>query len=282
MTFFIRISAFMAFTIGAYGQSPPPIKGVKILLSTFDSRTRIVKVVFINDSHAEISAYGVFIQKHYQNSQGTAWTGSTTWGRDFVRPSAYYKVETKKRSTLPALSNQPIHPGQTAEESSDLSGEQDLVSVDMRIDMVAYSDGTAEVENEVTFQRLLISRQADLLAAQKAAEIGTSVLSNKYDPHPIATLIAKLRQVRAVVPEASWQGPEGEGFAKSWLESLDILIGELQKPGSGTYMDTITQAQQASSQSDSSERDFVGNFVEVQKRYANIFAKHAEIRRVNQ
>lgn len=282
MTFFIRISAFLAFTIGAYGQAPAAIKGVKILLSTFDPRTRIVKVVFINNSHTDITAYGVFVQKHYQNSQGAAWTGSTTWGRDLVRPVAYRRIEAKERSTLPALSNQPIHPGQRAEESSDLSGEQDLISAAMRIDMVAYSDGTAEVENEVTFQRLLISRQADLLAAQKAAEIGTSVLSDKQDLHPIATLIARLHQAREVVPETSWQGPEGEGFAKSWVESLEILIEQLQKPGSGTYIDTITQAQQSSSQSSSSERDDVGDFVEAQTQHANISAKHTEIRRVSQ
>ena len=282
MTFFIRISAFLAFTIGAHGQSSTAIKGIKILSSTFDSQTHIVKVVFINNSPADITAYGVFIQKHYQSSQGVAWTGSATWGRDFVRADAFSQIETRKRSALQTPSSQPIHPGQTAEESSDLSGEQDLVSAEISIDMVAYSDGTAEVENEVTFQRLLISRQADLLAAQKVAEIGTNVLSAKYDPHPKATLIARLRQARAAVPATSWQGPEGEGFAKSWVDSLDILIGELQKPGSGTYMDTNTKPQKASSHSRSSERDYIEGLVKAQIQYANTFSKHAEIRRVSQ
>jgi hypothetical protein len=270
-TFLLEASAFLAFTIGAVSQSPTAIKGVRVLSSTFDPQTHVVKVIFINDSAADITAYGVFLEKRYQNSQRSAWTGGAAWGRDFVRQ----QIGAKQRSALP-LSNQPIHPGQTAEETSDLSGEQDLVSASMRIDMVAYSDGTAEVENEVTFRRLLISRQADLLAARKAAEIGTGVLSNKDDSHPLATLMARLREARAMVPATAFQGPEAEGFAKSWEGSLDVLTGELEKPGSGTNMHTTTRAPRASS-----ERDYVRDFVEVQMQHANIFAKHTEIRRIN-
>ena len=279
MTFFMRIAAFLVFTIGAYGQSSAAIKGLKVLLSTFDPQTRIVKVIFINDSHADITAYGVFIQKSYHNSQGASWTSSATWGRDFARPGAYHQMKTRERLALPVLSNQPIHPGQTIEESSDLSGEQDLVSATIQIDMVAYSNGTAEVENEVTFQRLLISRQADLLAAQKAAEIGASVLSDKHDPHPFATLIARLRQARSVVPATSWQGPQAEGFARSWAGSIDMLVEELQKLGSGGAM---PQNQQASSQGSSSERNNVADVVEIQKQYVGIFSKQTEIRKVKQ
>lgn len=278
MTCFLRTAAFLAITIGASGQSSTAIKGVKILSSNFDPQTHIAKLIFKNDSHTDITAYGVFIQKHYQNSQGAKWTSSAAWGRDFVRPAAYNQIETRKRFTLPALPNQPIHPGLTAEESSDLSGEQNLVSASIQIDMVAYSNGTAEVENEVTFQRLLISRRADLLAAKKAAEIGTSVLSNKGDPHPCATLIARLREAKEVVPATSWQGPEAEGFAKSWAGSLDILVEELEKPGSGA--DTITHAQQGSSRSSPDERDKVADVVERQKQYADIFSKQTEIRKV--
>lgn len=280
MTF--RIAVFLAFTIGVYGQSSTAIKGIKISSSTFDPQTRIVKVVFINDSSADITAYGVFIHKDYQNNQGITWTGSGAWGRDFLRAGAYDKIAIKKRSTLPAPSAQPIHPGQTAEETRDLSAERDLVSANIGIDMVAYSDGTAEVENEVTFRRLLISRHADLLGAHKAAEIGTSVLSHKHDPHPVATLIARLNQAKTIVPATVFQGPEAEGFARCWEESLELLIGELQKPGSGTYTDAITQAQPASSQGRSRERDRVRSFVEVQMQYAGIFARHTEIRRVKQ
>jgi hypothetical protein len=278
-TSLLQTSAFLAFTIGAYGQSSTAIQGVRVLSSTFDPQTRIVKVIFVNDSPADITAYGVFLEKHFQNSQRAAWTGGAAWGRDFVRPAAH-QLDTKQRSAL-QRSDQPIHPGQTAEESSDLSGEQDLVSASMRIDMVAYSDGTAEVENEVTFRRLLISRQADLLAARKAAGIGTSVLSNKGNSHPLATLTARLREARAMAPATSFQGPEAEGFARSWEESLDVLIAELEKPGSGTYMHTTTRAPGASRPGGSRERGYVRDFVEAQMQHANILAKHTEIRRIN-
>jgi hypothetical protein len=278
-TFLLQTSAFLAFTIGAYGQSSTAIKGVRVLSSTFDPQTRTVKVIFINDSPADITAYGVFLEKSYQNNQRAAWTGGAAWGRDFVRPAAHQPIDTKQGAR--PRSNQPIHPGQTAEESSDLSGEKDLVDASMRIDMVAYSDGTAEVENEVTFRRLLISRQADLLAARKAAEIGTSVLSNKGNS-PLATLTARLREARAMVPATSFKGPEAEGFAKSWEESLDVLIAELEKPGSGTYMHTTTRAPGASKPGGSRERGYVRDFVEAQMQHANILAKHTEIRRINQ
>src|SRR5258708_3144473 len=84
------------------------------------------------------------------------------------------------------------------------------------------------------------------------------------------------------VPTTSWQGSQAEGLCQVLGGEPGYADGELQKPGSGTYTGTITQAQQTSGESGSSERDYVGSLIEAQLRCARIFSGHTEIRKVSQ
>jgi hypothetical protein len=188
-----RLILTLLLVAGAYGQIASRMTGIKIKESSFDPQTHIVKLVFINDSVSDITAYGYELSatnKSPEEPSHDSWTQ-----KDELGPWIDHRIERRYRPWMPLEwpDHHPIHPGESREISREMGPA--VVHAEIRINMVAYADGFAEVADERAFKCLRKQRAERARAAKKIVEIGNRVLSRSNNDHPLLTLSQGLDEI---------------------------------------------------------------------------------------
>jgi hypothetical protein len=191
----ILLVCLIAFT--AHGQPTPAIRGIKVISLAFDQRSHTAKLAFINDSSANITAWGYCVKA--QNAPGNTVSHNFCTFVDPLGTVIEHKIELTKRPFLPEL-NCPtcdvIHPGQEKVLSADFSQWPEVIDAKIEVNLVAYADGTIETLANADSQRelhdIIRGRQGLLQTKQKVVQIGQSILADASNQHPASAMIREL------------------------------------------------------------------------------------------
>lgn len=209
----------------AYGQtgtsqplSDTAVSGIRIKESGFDPQSRKLKLVFINDSAADITAWVSCIRKQAETSPDP--------GPCEIRPvDASYSsvtnyVDERDRPWMaghwPVFEGSDvIRPGQ--EHSLEVSEIGVPVVVDAHMDIIAlvFSDGTTSSANipeaAEALRNIVQGRRDQLIMHQKVARIAAGILNDPADSHPADTMIAELLKgtYRSHMPQPHLDNREG-------------------------------------------------------------------------
>jgi len=185
-----------AFAIRTCGQAP--VQTVPVVVTwDYEAQHKMLTLHLVNNTGKDITAYNISIAERYAD-------GSTNYAdgrpndihdhqhmRDLL--NVMINVQYAKwdwnafggkygNGTFPAGARRD----QAIQESKDIS------DVDAVVDMVAYADATADVQNEQAFRQLLAVRKGQLRAMEKADEITKRVLADLKVDSPISAVLAEL------------------------------------------------------------------------------------------
>jgi len=156
--------------------------GAEVQSANYDPVKGITTIQIVNTSHKEISAINLSIRVTFLDGTMSA-QGANESGIDFVEG-----IIQGKGGFAPGAIYTQEFPGQAG-------------PVQATVDMVAYSDGTADVLNERAFETLIAGRKANARARQKINELVTEALADPAEQNPSAIIAAKLRSLVAAVEQ---------------------------------------------------------------------------------
>ena len=210
MKYLTRLITTLILVAVACGQNAPNIKGINVKGSSFDPQTKILKLVFINGSAADITAWVSCVRKRTEPPQELNTCIMRSVDAPFFLTQFY--VEERKRPWLAghwgtSEGSDVIHPGQEHAMEQTENQFPEVVNASMEIVALVFSDGTAWCANtpeaKEALREIVENRHNQLIMHQKVVEIASRVLSNPNDDHPADTMIAELkkRTHRAHMPE---------------------------------------------------------------------------------
>jgi hypothetical protein len=235
-----KILLLMLLAVAVHGQSASTIHGIKVTSpSTFDAQTRTVKLTFMNDSPANITAWGYCVSG--QNAPGQTVSHNFCTLVDPLVTVIWYKIESTKRPFLPEPDCpmcRLVHPGQEMTLSASFPPD----TVDARIDvtLIAFEGGSVEATpqaadaSEVSeLNQLTANRKAGLKYRMIWIDMGNRILADPNDQHPAATMIGKLASDPAMAdmlrqfkrPEHN-QGNDREFIPENERDYLQQFVAE--------------------------------------------------------
>jgi hypothetical protein len=201
----LLIALFLSVcSVSSWAQSPP-IVGATIQTAHYDPQTKAITIRILNTSQRDITAYNITLAVTY--ADGTS--GSSELATDFIGPMIHGR------------------PGFTAGTSHDEVTSETKAVTNTRpvLDVVVYSDQTAEVQNERAFKQLVARRQAKVLAHQKVNEVINQVLADPTVGDPglaAATELKRLADVLNARNNIPFDNPEA--WIKDYLRETSDQI----------------------------------------------------------
>jgi len=169
-------------------RASPPI-GAVVQTWRYDEATRQVVMRVVNTSGKDITAFNISITM--KRPDGSADFSEVT--EDFLPLMASVQESSDLQQKY---GNGTFAAGTNRDETiPQVKGVTDVVAI---LDVVAYSDSTADVQNERAFNHLVVRRKGKLLAMQKANEVIQQVLADPKVANPsvaVATELTRLADV---------------------------------------------------------------------------------------
>ena len=189
----ITLLFLLAFAFGAWAQHSPlrasPPIGAVVQTWRYDEATRQVVMRVVNTSGKDITAFNISITM--KRPDGSADFSEVT--EDFLPLMVSVQESGDLRQRY---GNGTFAAGTNRDETiPQIKGVKDVVAI---LDVVAYSDSTADVQNERAFNHLVVRRKGKLLAMQKANEVIQQVLADPKVANPsvaVATELTRLADV---------------------------------------------------------------------------------------
>ena len=232
----------LLFAMIAHGQIASNINGIRIKESGFDSQTRKLKLVFINDSPADVTAWVSCIRKQTESSPDL--------GPCQIRPVdashsiAEHYVDERDRPWMAGHwatheGSDVIRPGQEHILEESEIGIPVVVDARMEIVAIVLSDGTVSCANipeaKEALRNIVRGRRDQLIMHQRVAEIAAKILDDPADGHPVDTMIAELNKGthRSHMPQPHLDNREGSHLyhegklvesedSPEWREMMEI------------------------------------------------------------
>jgi hypothetical protein len=254
------------------GPAQPEIQKVPVVITTdYYAVTKTLVLHATNNSGKDITGFYFSIQN--RRPDGT-WVKQGLWGSEQDMMDMLIGIQMAKDPSayerqMQEQGNGPFSAGTTREISMPNTNSPEVKAA---ADVVFYSDGTFDEQNEDEFKRMLGRRQSELLALKKVNEIVRDALSDAANDHPTEAAITKLAEAAA---EAMAHNPEGPYDPSSWT------TGFLQAGISNMRIIQRVAAQNmgAPSEKGKTERERLIQFVEKQEERAELMAPqcHLEI-----
>jgi hypothetical protein len=178
-------------------RASPPI-GAVVQTWHYDAQTNLVTATVVNVSHKDITAFNIAIKETYADGHVNSHELLEEYAGlvGFVEEAKGTADEADIRKQF---GDGLFHPGESRNEIIGVQpGLKDFAAV---VDVVAYTDQTAEATNNDGLQRLLEERKASIASTQMANEIIQAALADPNDADPAATA-AKAIQDRITVWKA--------------------------------------------------------------------------------
>ena len=201
-------------------RASPPI-GAVVQTWHYDPQTNLVTATVVNVSHKDITAYNISIKETYADGHVNThellceYAGRIVFVQE-VKGTAD-EAEIRKQ-----LGDGLLHPGESQNEI--IGVQPGLQNFEAVIDVVAYTDQTAEATNNAALQRLLEGRKASVASTQMANQIIQAALADPKDADPAASA-AKEIQDRITVWKAQQHTTVDfePGVAKGVIEELRAI-----------------------------------------------------------
>ena len=146
-----------------------------------------------------------------------------------------------------------------------LLGEQkEVADIEAVVDVVAYAEGTAEVQNNRAFRNLLAERKGSLLAMQKVVEVVKRVLA---DPMVMSPLDGVIQQLTPLVDSADKKNRTPEDAERNVAMHLQSDLRNFQ----------MVQRSQIWLRMNMTERAWLTQYVEVHEKRIALMTPHANL-----
>jgi hypothetical protein len=140
---------------------------------------------------------------------------------------------------------------------------KDIADIEAVVDVVAYADGTADVQNDRAFKNLVAARKGPVLAMQKVVEVIKGVLADPMVSSPIAEVLRALRPL-ADADLGKNRPPEDPEFFEAM--HLQNKLKDLQTEP--TFWSRLTKM---------NEREWLTRYVEQQEKQIALLSPHANL-----
>jgi len=174
-----------------------PIKGIKIVSSSFDPLTSPQKVQldFINDSASNITAWGFCVkaEKTRDNDPSQGFCRLIDVMPVVVDREVQERI-TREENPADCPDCHFVHPGE--QKILSYSFGFPVRSAKIEINLIAYSNGKVEIsgpEGSPQLKAIISYRQQDLRQAQHLIDIGKKILTDSTNPHPAVSMIDELQ-----------------------------------------------------------------------------------------
>ncbi len=256
MTRYVTVVTVLVLSVFALGASSlrasPPI-GAVVQTWHYDPQSNAVTATIVNTSQKDITGYNITLKETYANG------GVRNHEMLFDYVGRIVLVQEAKGTVDEALFRQQFgdglfHPGESKNEIFGVQpGLKDFVAV---VDVVAYTDQTAETTNSDGLQRLLAHRKAVVASTRAANEIIKAALADPNDADPIATAATKLQQRITV-----WNSQQHT--------TLDLEAGEMRG---------VVAELKAISARSTNKRDALQQYVARENARVATLSPHAELK----
>ncbi len=211
----------------------------------------------IGDHQVMEDMLGAVIQRQLTKDDGrkhgVAWTGAVAGP---VPPVRY-------QDTVVAEGNGMLAAGSTHDYMNPEA--KDIADIEAVVDVVAYADGTADVQNDRAFRNLLAERKGPLLAMQKVVEVIKQVLADPMVTNPVDSVI---QQLTPLVDSA---------------DKMQNLPPEEAESNVGMHVQNdltnfqMVQRSQIWFQMNMTEREWLTHYVEQHEKRIALMAPHANL-----
>ena len=194
-------------------RASPPIGAVVQGSPHYDAARQVVTVNLLNTSHKDISAYSMRVL--VTRADGTI--SAREYGGDFLPHMAETDGEGAFAPGASIAIDVPV-------------GQEKIQTASATVDVVVYTDDTADVLNEMVYKSIVAGRGGSTIGLQKANELLQAALADPNDPHPSITVAAKLK---ALAKQYQTNPPKGEEEAGSGMQLAATNISNAPKSPTG-------------------------------------------------
>ncbi len=201
-------------------RASPPI-GAVVQTWHYDPQTNMVTATVVNVSHKDITAYNISIKETYADGHANShellceYAGMMGFVQEFKGTADEADIRKQFGDGL-------FHPGESRNEI--IGVQPGLQNFEAIVDVVAYTDQTAEATNNDGLQRLLEKRKASVASTQMANEIIRGALTDPNDADPAATAAKKIQDRITVWKAQKHTTVDFEpGVAKGVVEELRAI-----------------------------------------------------------
>jgi hypothetical protein len=170
-------------------RASPPV-GAVVQTWNYEPQSNMVTLKIVNTSHKDITAYNISIKETYADGHVNnhellcEFAGMMVFVQEFNGTTDEADIRKQFGDGL-------FHPGGSRNEI--IGVQPALQNFEAVIDVVAYTDQTAEATNNAALQRLLEGRKASVASTQMANQIIQAALADPKDADPAATAAKEIQ-----------------------------------------------------------------------------------------
>jgi hypothetical protein len=299
----VMVCAVLAFAVRAFGQTktytdhpngdssliptaqnklPNTLLGVVIESWHYDAAQKTLTLHLVNHSNKTVTAFNISFAEKYADGSTNPWyaEGIPHTLQDGGRMEDELNLliqSNERRGGTGTMGVGPVVNGQipgppssvfaagTTQDYLLMRGEEkEVADIEAVVDVVAYADGTADVQNDRAFRNLMAERKGPLLAMQKVVEVIKGVLSDPMVSSPIAEVLRALKPLADADPTKNPPPEDPEFFEAMHLRNE---VKNFQMMDQSKFM----------SQMHMTERQWLAKVVEEQEKRIALMAPHANL-----
>jgi hypothetical protein len=225
---YVTVLVLSVFVLGTWMQNSslrasPPI-GAVVQTWHYDPQSNIVTLKIVNTSHKDITAYNISIKETYADGHVNTHELLCEYAGRMVLVQEF-KGTPDEAEIRKQLGDGLSHPGESQNEI--IGVQPGLQNFEAVVDVVAYTDQTAEATNNAALQRLLEGRKASVASTQMANEIIKAALADPNDANPAATAAKEIQGRIAVWNAQTHTTVDFEpGIAKGIVDELTAISSQ--------------------------------------------------------
>ena len=254
----ILMCAVLAFALRASGQTtyqPPPLEspaipteqaelpnalmGVVIESWHYDPVQKTLTLHLVNHSNKVVTAFNISMSEKYADGSTNPWyaEGIPHNLQDSQKMedelNLFIQSKDERRGGRGIAVSGPVVNGQIAGPPTSVFAagtsrdyvmrgeEKEVADIEAVVDVVAYADGTADVQNDRAFRNLMAERKGPLLAMQKVVEVIKGVLADPMVSSPLAEVLRALKPL-ADAEQTKNHPPEDPEFFQAMTLRNDV------------------------------------------------------------
>ena len=177
----------VVFLIAPALRASPPI-GAVVQTWHYNPQTKAATITLVNTTQKDILAFNLSITETFADGSTDSHEVMIDW-LDRMLNAQQVKGTTEEARFTQQFGNGTFAAGTTTEVNDPVS--KVVTNARIAVDMVAYADRTADIENQQAFAQLIAQRRGELLALQQANEVIEQSLTN---PNPSETAATELKR----------------------------------------------------------------------------------------
>jgi len=246
----------------------PALHGIKVLESGFDPETKTLKLVFLNDRAADITAYHYCYMIQSANPRVAGEQCQLVDALDAVLTMRVEKWPPGTKLLGPAASF--IHPGEKREIEEQIGWNDSIYGGSIYVDEVAWSDSAVEGPG----QFIVAERTAELKEREFVSNTVKDALAGGLEPMLMASIITTLKETLQQERQHGYEKDHCDACAGERLTVLVDAIYSLEHPGrySGRSDDKFVPANQS---------EFLNQFLIRHQSFSEETSKHVSLRKVD-